>query len=110
MKKIRIQRVSAFDIAITLVVAVVFVVLSVTGTGELAKVENATDEYIQCQTLARQLQSGSDYLIEQVRMYVATGQRVYMDNYFEELNVTRRRETALAYFEENYSAPTRLRC
>ena len=103
MKKIKIQRVSAFDIAITLVVAVVFVVLSVTGTGELAKVENATDEYIQCQTLARQLQSGSDYLIEQVRMYVATGQRVYMDNYFEELNVTRRRETALAYFEENYS-------
>lgn len=31
----------------------------------------ATDDYIQCETLARQLQSGSDYLIEQVRMYTA---------------------------------------
>ena len=50
----------------------------------------------------RQLQSGSDYLIEQVRMYTATGQREYMDNYFEELNTTRRRENALEYFAEHY--------
>ena len=65
--------------------------------------QRATDDYIQCETLARQLQSGSDYLVEQVRMYTATGQREYMDNYFEELNTTRRRETALEYFAENYS-------
>ena len=42
------------------------------------------------------------YLIEQVRMYTATGQREYMDNYFEELNTTRRRENALEYFAEHY--------
>ncbi len=59
--------------------------------------QTATDDYIQCETLARQLQSGSDYLIEQVRMYTATGQREYMDNYFEELNTTRRRENALEF-------------
>ncbi|WP_418230619.1 diguanylate cyclase, partial [Butyricicoccus sp.] len=44
----------------------------------------------------------SDYLIKQVRMYTATGQREYMDNYFEELNTTRRRENALEYFAEHY--------
>ncbi|WP_455501057.1 GGDEF domain-containing protein [Gemmiger sp.] len=103
MKKIRIQRVSIFDIVITLVLAVVFIVLSVRGTGELQQMQTATDDYIRCETLARQLQSGSDYLVEQVRMYTATAQREYMDNYFEELNTTRRRETALEYFEENYS-------
>lgn len=103
MKKIRIQRVSAFDIIITLALAVVFVALSLQGTGELTQMQRATDDYIQCETLARQLQSGSDYLVEQVRMYTATGQREYMDNYFEELNTTRRRETALEYFAENYS-------
>ena len=103
MKKIRIQRVSAFDIIITLALAVVFVALSLRGTGELTQMQRATDDYIQCETLARQLQSGSDYLVEQVRMYTATGQREYMDNYFEELNTTRRRETALEYFAENYS-------
>ena len=102
MKKIRIQRVSIFDIVATLVLAVVLVAFAVQGTGELAQMQIATDDYIQCETLARQLQSGSDYLIEQVRMYTATGQREYMDNYFEELNTTRRRENALEYFAEHY--------
>ena len=88
LKKIRIQRVSIFDIVATLVLAVVLVAFAVQGTGELAQMQTATDDYIQCETLARQLQSGSDYLIEQVRMYTATGQREYMDNYFEELNTT----------------------
>ena len=82
---------SIFDIVATLVLAVVLVAFAVQGTGELAQMQTATDDYIQCETLARQLQSGSDYLIEQVRMYTATGQREYMDNYFEELNTTRRR-------------------
>ena len=97
LKKIRIQRVSIFDIVATLVLAMVLAAFAVQGTGELAQMQIAT-----CETLARQLQSGSDYLIEQVRMYTATGQREYMDNYFEELNTTRRRENALEYFAEHY--------
>ena len=102
LKKIRIQRVSVFAIAVTLLLAVVIIALAVRGTRELAKMKTTTDDYIQCETLARQLQSGSDYLIEQVRMYTATSQREYMDNYFEELNTTRRRENALEYFAEHY--------
>lgn len=102
MKKIRIQRVSACDVTVTLPLAVILGLLSVRGIGELSKMQTATEDYIQCQTLARQLQSGSDYLVGQVRMYTATGQREYIDNYFENLNVTRRRETALEYFGENY--------
>ena len=62
LKKIRIQRVSTFDIVATLVLAVVLVAFAVQGTGELAQMQTATDDYIQCETLARQLQSGSDYL------------------------------------------------
>lgn len=102
MKKIRIQRVSAFDVTVTLPLAVILGLLSVRGIGELSKMQTATEDYIQCQTLARQLQSGSYYLVGQVRMYTATCQREYMDNYFENLDVTRRRETALEYFGENY--------
>ena len=58
LKKIRIQWVSVFDIAVTLIIA-----LAVRGTRELAKMKTTTDDYIQCETLARQLQSGSDYLV-----------------------------------------------
>ena len=63
LKKIRIQRVSIFDIVATLVLAVVLGAFAVQGTGELAQMQTATDDYIQCETLARQLQSGSDYLV-----------------------------------------------
>ena len=63
LKKIRIQRVSIFDIVATLVLAVVLVAFAVQGTGELAQMQTATDDYLQCETLARQLQSGSDYLV-----------------------------------------------
>ena len=63
MKKIRIQRVSVFDIAVTLLLAVVSIALAVCGTRELAKMKTTTDDYIQGETLARQLQSGSDYLV-----------------------------------------------
>lgn len=45
MKKIRIQRVSAFDIAVTLLLAVVFIALAVRGTGELAKMKTTTDDF-----------------------------------------------------------------
>ena len=47
---------SIFDIVATLVLAVVLVAFAVQGTGELAQMQTATDDYIQCETLARQLQ------------------------------------------------------
>lgn len=61
LKKIRIQRVSVFDIAVSLLLAVVIIALAVRGTRELAKMKTTTDDYIQCETLARQLQSGSAF-------------------------------------------------
>ena len=106
MKRIKIQKVSAVSIVVTLLLAVLFVVLSARGTGELGQMQTTTEEYIQCENAAKQLQSGSDYLAEQVRMFAATGQREYMDNYFTEVNITRRRENALAYFAENFSDTT----
>ena len=54
LKKIRIQRVSVFAIAVTLLLAVVIIALAVRGTRELAKMKTATDDYIQCESLARE--------------------------------------------------------
>ncbi|MBQ7637171.1 MAG: GGDEF domain-containing protein [Lachnospiraceae bacterium] len=41
------------------------------------------------------LKEGSDYLTEQVRQYAITGNRAYMENYFYEADVRRRRDTAV---------------
>lgn len=41
------------------------------------------------------LQLASDYLTEQMRCFVVTGQKEYLGNYFKEAKVTRRRDQAL---------------
>ena len=42
-----------------------------------------------------ELQRASDYLTEQIRCFVTSGDKQYLDNYFEEANVTQRRDKAL---------------
>lgn len=94
-KKIKIQKVSSWSTGITIFVAIVFVCISIMGEKEFAIVRNTTEQYITCEKAAKQLQDGSDYLTEQVRMYVMTGKQKYMELYFMEANVTRHREKAL---------------
>ena len=94
-KKIKIQKVSWWSTGITIFVAIVFVCISILGEKEFAIVRNTTEQYITCEKAAKQLQDGSDYLTEQVRMYVMTGKQKYMELYFMEANVTRHREKAL---------------
>ena len=55
----------------------------------------ATDRYITCDQAARNLQAASDYLTAQTRLYVMTGDSEKVRNYFEEVNLTRRRDRAL---------------
>ena len=56
----------------------------------------ADSRYVSAQLAASDLEAASDYLTVNVRNFVFTGDRHYLDNYFEEVNVTRRRDTALA--------------
>lgn len=57
--------------------------------------EEKNKNAITCENAAKQLQDGSDYLSEQVRLYAMTEEVKYMDLYFTEANKTRRRENAL---------------
>ena len=92
---------SQFDIIITLALAVVLLPFRFAGHRELTQMQRATDDYIQCETLARQLQragrlsGGAGADVPQL----ASGST--WTTTFEELNTTRRRETTLEYFAEN---------
>lgn len=101
-RKIKIQRVSSWSIGITIVLAVIFFFISYEGNKEFHVLKTTTDQYITCENAAKQLQDGSDYLTEQVRLYVATGQQTYMDLYFEEANVTLRRDHALETLQNSF--------
>lgn len=102
-KKIRIQRVSTWSIIVTIVLAVIFAAVSVSSEKEFQVLRQTTDEYILCQNSAKELQDGSDYLTEQVRMYAMTGKTEYRDLYFEEANTTRRREKALEELKKYFA-------
>ena len=106
MKKIRIERVSIGSIAVTILLGILLVFVSSECTQQFAALQTATDEYIECENQASELQAASDYLAEQVRLFVVTGQREYMDLYFEEKNVTRRQEKAFAYLEQEFDGTT----
>lgn len=101
-RKIRIRRVSAWNIGITLIVGFLFALISMAGEKKFYVLQSATEQYIACENAAKQLQDGSDYLTEQVRLYAMTGQREYRDLYFEESEITRRRETALESIQEYF--------
>lgn len=63
--------------------------------------ERATEDYIARQQDAADLQAGSDYLTQQARYFAFTGDRRYLDNYFFEAEVTKRRDSALQSLEDS---------
>ncbi len=101
-KKIRIKNVSTCNIIVTIIVAILFAGIAAMGRTEFNILKTTTDQYIDCERAAKQLQDGSDYLTEQVRLYATTAQREYMDLYFEEADVTMRREEAIEILQKYF--------
>jgi diguanylate cyclase (GGDEF)-like protein len=63
----------------------------------------STQDYISCQEDAAQLTEASDYLTEQVRLYVVNMDPAYMNAYFDELNTEKRRNHALEDLQQHHS-------
>ena len=78
-----------------LIISVLLIVATSFAGSQYAELRERTDQYIQWQKDASALQTGSDYLTEQARCFAETGDRKYLDNYFEEADVTRQRENAV---------------
>lgn len=102
-RKIKIRKVSSWSIGITIFVAGLFLTIAVMSSREFSILHDTTEQYIECERAAKQLQDGSDYLTEQVRLYAMSGKQVYVERYFTEAEVTKRRDIALQtlgkYFE-----------
>ena len=94
-KGIRIRTLNTIMIAAAVVIVAVLVGLILRMQDRYQNLHDNTDVYIKCLSAAPDLSKGSDYLTEQVRSFVVTGDKTYLDNYFTEANVTRRRDKAL---------------
>ena len=61
-----------------------------------------TQQLAKWRTDAYELQLASDYLTDRIRCFVTTGEKSYLDDYFEEAYVTRRRDRAINELEKNH--------
>lgn len=66
------------------------------GTNQVyQKAHELTRNLVDWRTESYGMQIASDYLTEQIRSFAVTGDRQYLQNYFEEADFTKRREKAL---------------
>ncbi|MBR1796479.1 MAG: GGDEF domain-containing protein [Clostridiales bacterium] len=114
IKRIREQGLSLkFTSTLMLIVSLVITAVLLYSTTKafegFREMEKSTDDYIALQEAASELMTASDYLTEQVQSYAVMGDREYLDNYFEEADVTQRRQEAIATMEAKIPSSPALR-
>ena len=65
-----------------------------------AEQRKAFEEQLEFIELSHSLNVASDYLTQEVRYYAQTGDKKHFDNYWREVNETRRREKVIARLKE----------
>lgn len=101
-KKIRIEKVSTWSTVIACFLTFIFLGIAVWSWDEFNTIKTATEQYIICNDATKQMQEGSDYLTEQVRLYTMTGEKQYMDNYFKEKESDKKREDSLEAIKKEF--------
>jgi len=95
IKGIRICTLNYIMIVSAAVLFAILIYATVQVSVRYEKLIKATEDYITSEKDGALVREGSDYLTEQARLYVVTMEPRYMEAYFTEKNVTRRRERAL---------------
>ena len=80
---------------VTVILTAVVIVLSVNTMWTYRTLLDTFEHQTVLEQSTIDLQTGSDYLTQQVRLYVMTGDREYAENFFYEAEVARRRDHAL---------------
>ncbi|MBR2188901.1 MAG: EAL domain-containing protein [Eubacterium sp.] len=92
---IQLKTASIFFLIITIIASVALLVADLSVTAGYQRMEKASDRYIASQMAASDMESGSDYLTDRVRCFVVTGEVEYLNDFIEEVQVTRRRDNAV---------------
>jgi diguanylate cyclase (GGDEF)-like protein len=98
-KGLSLKTVSILMMIISLVITVVLLITGIQAFRSFSDMEKSTDDYIAMEEAANELMSASDYLTEEVQCFTVMGDRAHLERYFEEADVTRRREHAIAAME-----------
>jgi len=87
-------------ILLAVIIAVALFIADSMVTSSYLRMVQASEQYMLARQSAADLESGSDELTADVRSFVATGDIAYLKAYFEEAEVTRRRDIAVSNLRE----------
>lgn len=97
---LRIKNLNYIFIIVILISSAILFGLSLSLSKEYNEGTQITDEYNRMEQDAMNVRFASDYLTKSVQLFVVTGEKVYLNDYFEEVNVAKRREKAIADLKE----------
>ena len=98
-KSIKLQTVTFIFTVIAFLIATALYITDSQVTHGYLRMEQATERYIKAQDTATTLKIGSDYLTDRVRSFVVTGDIRYLQDYYEEVEVTKSRDNAVEDLE-----------
>ena len=101
--KIHVRHVSTLSIVLTVVLSIACATCFFYGHAQFEKLKTITQDYVLCEETATQLKDGSQYLTDSVRLATMTGEQRYIDQYFNEVNVSKRRDNAVSTLQDNFA-------
>ncbi len=96
---IQLRTASIFFVILALIAAAALIISDIAVTRGYQRMVEASDRYVSAQLAASNMESGSDYLTDRVRCFVVTGDVSYLKDFFEEVEVTKRRDKAVEDLE-----------
>ncbi len=100
-KGLRIKSFNTLIITVSCVLYVCLLTATTYTTKNYEELVRLTDDHMRLEEASRTVLRASDYLTEQVRMYVETQDETYALQYFEEIAVTNSREKAIGVMREH---------
>jgi len=98
-KSVSLKTINILMVVTAVVLIIVLMILVVNVQKQYNTLRTNTDIYLLCQREAPEMTKGSDYLTQQVRSFAVTGKTEFINNFFIEVNVNRRREKAIEVLE-----------
>ncbi|MBR0420471.1 MAG: EAL domain-containing protein [Erysipelotrichaceae bacterium] len=96
---VQLRTANIFFTIIAFVAALALLMADMSVSKGYQRMKKASDRYISAQLAASDMVTGSDYLTDRVRCFVVTGELQYLNDFFEEVEVTQRRDHAVEDLE-----------
>ena len=96
---VKLKTASIVFVLFAVAAAAALLVFALAVTRSYRRMEEAGDRHIGAQMAAANMDAASEYLTERVRCFVVTGEIQYLKDFFEEIEVSKRRDQAVQDLE-----------